>query len=39
MNYEVVISAVTITEPRKETMSFSDPYINNYQAVVVPAGL
>lgn len=36
VNYDVVISAVTITEERKETMSFSDPYINNYQAVVVP---
>lgn len=35
-NYDVVISAVTITDERKETMSFSDPYINNYQAVVVP---
>lgn len=35
-NYDVVISAVTITDDRKETMSFSDPYINNYQAVVVP---
>lgn len=37
-NYDVVISAVTITDERKETMSFSDPYINNYQAVVVPKG-
>ena len=37
VNYDVVISAVTITDERKETMSFSDPYINNYQAVVVPA--
>lgn len=35
-NYDVVISAVTITDERKETMSFSSPYINNYQAVVVP---
>jgi polar amino acid transport system substrate-binding protein len=34
-NYDIVISAVTITDERKETMSFSDPYINNYQAVVV----
>lgn len=34
-NYDVVISAVTITDERKETMSFSDPYINSYQAVVV----
>ncbi len=37
VNYDCVISAVTITEERKETMLFSDPYINNYQAVVVPA--
>ncbi|MFH1513453.1 MAG: transporter substrate-binding domain-containing protein [Bacillota bacterium] len=37
MNYDCVISAVTITEERKETMLFSDPYINNYQAVVVSA--
>jgi polar amino acid transport system substrate-binding protein len=36
-NYDVVISAVTITEERKESMSFSDPYINNYQAVVITA--
>jgi len=34
-NYDVVISAVTITNERKATMIFSDPYINNYQAVVV----
>lgn len=37
INYDVVISAVTITEERKETMDFSDPYIDNYQAVVVRA--
>ncbi len=35
VNYDCVISAVTITDERKETMSFSAPYINNYQAVVV----
>ncbi len=35
VNYDCVISAVTITETRKETMLFSEPYINNYQAVVV----
>ncbi|NLO48278.1 MAG: transporter substrate-binding domain-containing protein [Clostridiales bacterium] len=35
VNYDCVISAVTITEERKETMIFSDPYINNFQAVVV----
>jgi polar amino acid transport system substrate-binding protein len=38
MNYDCVVSAVTITEERMETMLFSDPYINNYQAVVVLAG-
>ncbi len=37
VNYDCVISAVTITDERKETMIFSDPYINNYQAVVVMA--
>ena len=37
VNYDVVISAVTITDERKETMDFSDPYIDNYQAVVVRA--
>lgn len=35
VNYDCVISAVTITPERAETMLFSDPYINNYQAVVV----
>lgn len=35
VNYDCVISAVTITNERKETMIFSDPYINNYQSVVV----
>jgi polar amino acid transport system substrate-binding protein len=35
VNYDCVISAVTITEERKESMLFSTPYINNYQAVVV----
>lgn len=37
VNYDCVISAVTITEERKSSMAFSDPYINNYQAVVVKA--
>lgn len=35
VNYDCVISAVTITNDRKATMLFSEPYINNYQAVVV----
>lgn len=34
-NYDCVISAVTINDERKATMLFSDPYINNYQSVVV----
>ena len=37
VNYDVVCSAVTITEDRKTTMLFSTPYINNYQAVVLRA--
>lgn len=36
-NYDVVCSAITITKERKKTMLFSDPYIDNYQAVVVKA--
>lgn len=38
VNYDCVCSAVTINPKRKETMLFSTPYINNYQAIVVPAG-
>ncbi len=38
VNYDCVISAVTITAERKESMLFSEPYINNYQAVVVSSG-
>ena len=38
VNYDCVCSAVTINAERKETMLFSDPYINNYQAVVIPTG-
>ncbi len=37
VNYDCVISAVTITEERKASMLFSEPYINNYQAIVVKA--
>ena len=37
VNYDVVCSAVTITPERQETMLFSTPYINNYQAVVLLA--
>lgn len=38
MNYDVVISGVTITSERMEEMAFSTPYINNYQCVVIPTG-
>lgn len=38
MNYDVVISGVTITADRMEEMAFSTPYINNYQCVVIPTG-
>ena len=34
--YDAVISSVTITEERKATMDFSDPYINAGQILVVP---
>ncbi len=33
--YDAVISSVTITEERKETMDFSDPYINAGQVLFV----
>lgn len=36
-NYDCVISAITITEERKNSVLFTDAYIDNYQAVVVPA--
>lgn len=38
VNYDVTCSAVTITPEREETMLFSTPYINNFQAVVLLAG-
>lgn len=37
VNYDCVISAITITEERKKSVLFTDAYIDNYQAVVVPA--
>jgi polar amino acid transport system substrate-binding protein len=36
--YDAVISAVTITAPRRETMDFSEPYVENWQSVVVKKG-
>jgi ABC-type amino acid transport substrate-binding protein len=36
-NYDVIISGYTINEKRLEQMLFSDPYIDNYQAIVVRA--
>ena len=37
VNYDVVISAACINEERKQYVDFSDPYVSNYQAIVVPA--
>lgn len=36
--YDAIISSVTITDERKKTMDFSDPYINAGQILVVPRG-
>ena len=36
--YDAVMSSVTITEDRKETMDFSVPYINAGQVLIVPMG-
>lgn len=36
-NYDVVISGITINDERKEKMILSEPYIDNYQAIVVAA--
>jgi len=36
--YDVVISAVTITGERRATMDFSEPYIENWQSIVVKKG-
>ena len=36
-DYDAVISSVTITEERDETMDFSEPYLNAGQVLVVPA--
>lgn len=37
VNYDVIISGYTINDERLEQMLFSDPYIDNYQAIVVRA--
>lgn len=34
--YDAIISSVTITDERKKTMNFSDPYINAGQVLIVP---
>lgn len=36
-SYDAVISSVTITDERKATMDFSDPYINAGQVLIVQA--
>jgi polar amino acid transport system substrate-binding protein len=36
--YDCIISAVTINDTRKETMDFTSPYIENWQAIVVKSG-
>jgi polar amino acid transport system substrate-binding protein len=36
--YDIIISAVTINAERKKDMDFSDPYIENWQAVAVKKG-
>ena len=35
---DVIVSSVTITPERQQTMAFTIPYFENYQAVVVPKG-
>ena len=37
VNYDCVVSAVTINDERKAIVEFSTPYMDNYQAVVVAA--
>lgn len=37
-NYQAIASSVTITEERKATMDFSDPYVNAGQVLVVRKG-
>jgi polar amino acid transport system substrate-binding protein len=35
-DYDAVLSAVTITDERKQTMDFSIPYVNAGQVIIVP---
>lgn len=37
-DFDAIISAITITEERAETVAFSDPYFEATQALVVPSG-
>ncbi len=37
VNYDVIISGYTINDDRLEQMLFSEPYIDNFQAIVVRA--
>lgn len=37
VNYDVIISGYTINDERLEQMLFSEPYIDNYQAIIVRA--
>jgi polar amino acid transport system substrate-binding protein len=37
-NYDIIASSVTITDERKKTYDFSDPYIEVGQILVVPKG-
>ena len=37
-SYDAISSSVTITEERKATMDFSEPYVNAGQVLVVPKG-
>lgn len=38
-SYDAVISSVTITDERKGSMDFSEPYINAGQVLIVPASV
>ena len=37
-SYDAIVSSLNITDDRKKTMDFSDPYLNAGQSIVVPAG-